>query len=174
MSIVTVESYTVHSLQQNIAIALLQCEQPLGAALIYRPQRSWGKVMFLQVSVILFTRGDVCQVYAGIHPPTPRDQRQTPAPPPRADTTPSWADILPPLGPETDTLPLGRRPPEQCILGYGQETGGTHPTGMHSCLAFWFRTASCIRVDYVGDRNNLTRIHVFRGNFRRKQVFSPK
>ena len=26
----------------------------------YRPQRSWGKVMFLHVSVILFTRGGIC------------------------------------------------------------------------------------------------------------------
>ena len=24
--------------------------------------------------------------------------------------------------------------PAQCMLGYGQQTGGTHPTGMHSCL----------------------------------------
>ena len=24
------------------------------------------------------------------------------------------------------------RPPAQCILGYGQQAGGTHPTGMHS------------------------------------------
>ena len=24
--------------------------------------------------------------------------------------------------------------PRQCMLGYGQQAGGTHPTGMHSCL----------------------------------------
>ena len=24
-------------------------------------------------------------------------------------------------------------PPPQCMLGYGQQAGGTHPTGMHSC-----------------------------------------
>ena len=24
-------------------------------------------------------------------------------------------------------------PPAQCMLGYGREAGGTHPTGMHSC-----------------------------------------
>ena len=37
--------------------------------------------------------------------------------------------------------PLGRHPPlvdtplgrHQCMLGYGQQAGGTHPTGMHSC-----------------------------------------
>ena len=36
----------------------------------YRPQRSWGKVMFLQASVILST-GGVCSVHAGIPPPRP-------------------------------------------------------------------------------------------------------
>ena len=25
--------------------------------------------------------------------------------------------------------------PAQCMLGYGQQAGGTHPTGMHSCFA---------------------------------------
>ena len=25
-------------------------------------------------------------------------------------------------------------PPPQCMLGYGQQAGGTHPAGMHSCL----------------------------------------
>ena len=30
--------------------------------------------------------------------------------------------------------PLGRHPPlAQWMLGYGQQVGGTHPTGMHSC-----------------------------------------
>ena len=24
-------------------------------------------------------------------------------------------------------------PPAQCMLGYGQQAGSTHPTGMHSC-----------------------------------------
>ena len=31
--------------------------------------------------------------------------------------------------------PPGRYTPRpQCMLGYGQQAGGTHPTGMHSCL----------------------------------------
>ena len=32
--------------------------------------------------------------------------------------------------------PPGRypRPRPQCMLGYGQQAGGTHPTGMHSCF----------------------------------------
>ena len=39
-----------------------------------------------------------------------------------------------------DTHPPGRHPPGQthppahCMLGYGQQAGGTHPTGMHSCF----------------------------------------
>ena len=36
-----------------------------------------------------------------------------------------------------DTQPLPNAcwdtPPAQCMLGYGQQAGGTHPTGMHSC-----------------------------------------
>ena len=50
----------------------------------YRPQRSWGKVMFLQVCVILFTGGST---WPGIPPGTrctPRDQVQ----PPRTRCTP--------------------------------------------------------------------------------------
>ena len=29
--------------------------------------------------------------------------------------------------------PPGRHPPVQCMLGYGQQAGSTHPTGMQSC-----------------------------------------
>ena len=29
--------------------------------------------------------------------------------------------------------PPGQVHPPQCMLGYGQQAGGTHPTGMHSC-----------------------------------------
>ena len=65
--------------------------------------------MFLHVSVC--PRGEgVCLPHymLGYTPP-----RQTP---PDADT------------PQADT------PPAQCMLGYGQQAGGTHPTGMHSCF----------------------------------------
>ena len=35
-------------------------------------------------------------------------------------------------------LHVGRHPPAdppvQCMLGYGQQAGSTHPTGMHSCF----------------------------------------
>ena len=60
----------------------------------YRPQRSCGKVMFLHLSVILFTGGRVWQ--------TPPGQ------------------VPPPLPKETATA-----------------ADGMHPTGMHSCYAFF-------------------------------------
>ena len=53
-------------------------------------------------------------------------------------------DIHPPLG--TIGTPPGRHPPGQtpllpwadtpgqCMLGYGQQAGGKHSTGMHSCF----------------------------------------
>ena len=48
----------------------IEIEIPLARHNIYRPQRSWGKVMFLHVSVILFTGGNT---WAGpprqVHPP---------------------------------------------------------------------------------------------------------
>ena len=37
--------------------------------------------------------------------------------------------------PRTDQEPPRTRyTPSQCMLGYGQQAGGTHSTGMHSCL----------------------------------------
>ena len=60
----------------------------------------------------------------GRHPwadiPLGRPPGQTP---PWADTPTFWAD----------TPPLGRHPPAQYMLGCGQQAGGMHPTGMHSC-----------------------------------------
>ena len=70
----------------------------------YRPQRSWGKVIFSQASVILFTGRGLPQCMLGYHT-SPRDQ----APP----------DQAPP-----GTEHAGR---------YGQRAGGMHPTGMQSC-----------------------------------------
>ena len=70
--------------------------------------------MFLQVCVC--PQGVSAPLHAGIHFPGTSGRH-----PPRADT------------------PLGRHPPwadtpsAQCMLGYGQQAGGTHPTGMHSC-----------------------------------------
>ena len=31
-------------------------------------------------------------------------------------------------------------PGPQCMVGYGQQVGGTHPTGMHTCLSYFPRS----------------------------------
>ena len=124
----------------------------------YRPQTKFAKVMFSQVPVCPQGVGGVClwsqAVSAsgpqrrGRHSPgqTPPYSVQTPPgqTPPWADT-PSQTDVptgqTPPLG---KTAPLGghslgrhtspgQTSPVQCMLGYGQQAGGTHATGMHSC-----------------------------------------
>ena len=117
----------------------------------YRPQRSYGKVMFSQASVILFT--------AGCLPDTPRQTPPTWADTPEADTppgqTPPSGQISPsrhipfadtPLGrhtPFVDTpyadTPLGRHthlPPGRTSPSQQTATAadGTHHTGMHSCF----------------------------------------
>ena len=81
--------------------------------IFYRPQRSWGKVIFSQASVTLSKGGG--STWAGTPPGTrcPPDQVH----PPGLGTPP---------GPDT--------PPRAVHAGrYGQQAGGTHPTGMHSC-----------------------------------------
>ena len=52
----------------------------------------------------------------------------------------AWIHPSPAPRPEAE-IPLrqtspGRHPPAQCMLGYGQQAGGTYPTGMHSCLGY--------------------------------------
>ena len=77
----------------------------------YRPQRSWGKVMFLQASVILSTGGEYTPPGSGTPPRsgtppgtryTPRDQVHPPdqVNPPRSGTppgpgTPTWTRYTP-------------------------------------------------------------------------------
>ena len=108
---------------QNLAKA--QCRLVLNVLLIahnYRPQRSWGKVMFLQASVILLTGGrwGVClSACWDSRPPCSRPPREQA--PPRADPPPP---------------PRSRHPPgTEHAGGYGQRAGGTHPTGMQTCLS---------------------------------------
>ena len=84
---------------------------------IYRPQRSWGKVIFLYLSVILFT-GGVCLSACWDTPPdqagTPWDQAGNPPPQTRCpwdQASPGTRQAPPdqtPRGPGT--------PPEQSIL----------------------------------------------------------
>ena len=71
------------------------------------------RCFYICLSVILFTGRVSTPLHAGIHTP-PRQ-------------TPSWADT-PPLGrhPQADT-------PLPDTTGYGQQTGGKNPTGIHSC-----------------------------------------
>ena len=117
----------------------------------YRPQRSWGKVMFLSVSVILFTGGGSAPLYAGMHPPcwtkgrhpplgvatpweqTPPKSRHPlePGPPWSRPQTPPRADPS-----QTRQPPPPSRPPPSAVHPgrYGQQAGGTHPTAMQSRL----------------------------------------
>ena len=56
----------------------------------YRPQQSWGKVMFLQASVILLTGGGgSASVHAGIPPPPGADTPTKTRRPPLKEKTPS-------------------------------------------------------------------------------------
>ena len=97
---------------------------------IYRPQRSWAKVIFSQVCVKNSVhRGGGClsQCMLGYTPPgqTPPGSRHPPGVDPPLEQSP----------PRADTLPPGSRPPHpgKQTAAYGQRAAGTHPTGMHSC-----------------------------------------
>ena len=128
----------------------------------YRPQRRCGKVMFLHLSVILFTRV-VCL------PHHPLDQRQTPplGRHPSGQTPPAqcmlgytplpsacWDTHIPaqciprytPLFPVHAGIHI---PPAQYMLGYGQQAGGTHPTGMHSWVLIISLPASLKRLNFI-------------------------
>ena len=59
----------------------------------YRPQRSWGKVMFLQASVILLTGGEYLTRYT---PPGTRYTPPGPGTPPRDQVHPPWDQVHPP------------------------------------------------------------------------------
>ena len=76
----------------------------------YRPQRSWGKVMFLQVCVILFTGGE----YLTRYPPRTRYTPRTRYP----------LDQVPPLGPGTPprTSPRTRYTPRDQVHPPGPGT----------------------------------------------------
>ena len=97
----------------------------------YRPQRSWGKVIFSQASVILFTGGGLPQCMLGYHTPWQED------PPGKAD----------PPGMETPTgkadAPWQGRPPGKetpCAVHagrYGQQAEGIHPTGMQFLIRMY-------------------------------------
>ena len=112
-----------------------------GGLFHYRAQRSWGKVMFLQASVILLTGGVPGQVppwdqvhpsWDQVHPPSRHPPGPgTPQPPAPGPGTLPW-DQVHPSGPDT---PPRTPPPRAEHAGrYGQCAGGTHPAGMQSCV----------------------------------------
>ena len=86
--------------------------------------------MFLHVSVILFTGLGLPHCMLGYT--HPQDKRQAPpALGPEAGTPSTGTRVRHPPGLEAGT------PPAKCMLGdgrYGQQAGGTHPTGMQSCF----------------------------------------
>ena len=106
-----------------------------------------AKVMFLHLSVILFT-GGLPQCMVGYHPPgtdtppggdtpldhTPLDQ----APPDQTPQTRHLPDQAPPLdqAPPPDQTPPNRHPPKGRHTPRQMATvvDGTHPTGMHTCF----------------------------------------
>ena len=87
----------------------------------------WGKVIFLHLSVILFTGGGG-STWAG----TPQQVPPLAGTPARAGTP--WQVHPPGRYTPRQVHPPGRYTPQQSMLGYGQQADGTHPTGMHSCL----------------------------------------
>ena len=127
-------------------------------ALFYCPQRSCGKVMFSQASVILFTgrRGVSVADTPGQTPPW-ADTTQADTPPGRhlQEDTPPWEDT--PLGrhsppgkhPPGQTPPgpvhagihtspaqcmLGYTPPAQCLLGYDGHCSGRYASYWNAFL----------------------------------------
>ena len=86
-----------------------------------------AKVIFLHLSVILFT-GGFCLSACWDTPPgaDPPDQAPPRPHPPGADTPPS-------------------RPPRKLTRAYGLRAAGTHPTGMHSCSRNNFNTGLLLR-----------------------------
>ena len=96
-------------------------------------KRSCGKVMFLHLSVILFTGGG----REGVCPPPP--WMQTPkgwADLPRCRTT-MVGQTSPDADPPHSDPPWVGQTPHTC----SQQAGGTHPTGIHTCLYIFLVTS---------------------------------
>ena len=68
---------------------------------------------------------------------------------PLLENTPTQADTpWQTPSPLADNPQADTAPPGQCMLGYGQQVGGTHPTGLHTCceenLKYLLRDFGCI------------------------------
>ena len=104
----------------------------------YHPQTKFAKAMFSQVSV--------CPKGGDVHPIACLDTSPGPDTPcgrrPPGSRHLPGADIFP-----SSRHPLADTPPEQTppravhARRYGQQAGGTHPTGMHTCC-LWELTAN--------------------------------
>ena len=80
---------------------------------LYRPQRSWGNVIFSEACVKNSVHGGGGSTWAG----TPLGQVHPQQ-----------------VQPSCRYTPQAGTPPGAVHVGvYGQQAGGTHPTGMHSC-----------------------------------------
>ena len=121
----------------------------------YCPQRSWGKVIFSQVSVILFTEGGypsmpfsrspggvVSQHALQVSRPTPRGKFRgiwpegVSRPTPKGEVEGDLARGVPRPTPRGVCSGGGVPGPGDVCgdpLGMATAAGGTHPTGMHSC-----------------------------------------
>ena len=129
--------------------------------------------MFSQACVILFTGGCLPQCMLGYtplsrHPPeqTPPLSRHPPGsrhPPEQTsprEQTPPWSR---PPGADTpwSRCPPEQTPPQDHAGRYGQRAGGTHPTGMQSCVENVCTHAQCLGLQFiyppanVGLRNGL-------------------
>ena len=85
--------------------------------------------MFLQASVILLTEGGVC--LSACWDTTPPPGADTPWEQTLQQQTPPWEQIpqeQTPLSEQTSSPGADTTPPP------GQRAGGTHPTGMQSCI----------------------------------------
>ena len=107
-------------------------------SIYYRPQRSWGKVMFLHVSVILFTGGVSLSACSDTPPRsrTPLGADTTPPPPP-----PTGADTPQEETRKTPPRKKPGRPPQRVVHAgrYGQQAGS-----YWNALLFWSESRTCI------------------------------
>ena len=111
----------LHRIQMRIVWITSQCLQLKGLfpSSSYRPQTKFAKVMILHVSVCPQGRGEYLVRYLPwVGTPPGRFISQAGTPPRQ----------VPPGQVQT--------PPPRAVHAsrYGQQVGGTHPTGMHSCV----------------------------------------
>ena len=63
----------------------------------------------------------------------------------------TWAGTPPP---QAGTPPAGTPPPQR-MLGYSQQAGGTHPTGMHSCSGFVYKKVLLSPTFFPGPKTHI-------------------